>query len=382
MQWIAHLARKRLMIDTLKCETEPLDAATIDAIRARSDRRLKVNSEGLLMWELTTGELAGSFDHRLSVRLRDLRKGGTVLAFEGSVHKHLMGHNCYGGPVDARACGRYMIGLLQEHFGVGLPAADDWQVHRVDVAECYDLGSIEAVLEKLDGERQAVINLTTKRKVDTYETGWATRRGKGGETRLKAYAKGPDFLAHDSKRIWKSYTDPRMAEVFVPEVQKRANNLLRYEVEFYRPILRKLTESGRLGDIDSIKLHRIAEKLLSRFMRENEKEMTRVRTSRAVEKRLIDSYGHRLGSLLYGTWFRLAANGEEAVRANMKRRTYYWQRKQLLDAGCQWTNTDVSVFELRSAIPDGFFIGAASPWRVSGEHHTVRTALEPFLAAA
>lgn len=280
------------------------------------------------------------------------------------------------------ACGRYVVARLEEHFGVALPAADTWNVQRIDVAECYDLGSLEAVLEKLDGERQAVINATTKRKVTTYETGWATVRGKGGETRLKAYAKGPDFSVHDRKRMWKAFTDQRMADNVVPELQARANTLLRYEVEFYRPSLMKLTESGRLGEIDSEKLHKVAEKLLSRFMRENAKEMERVRTTRAVEARLIQLYGQRLGSLLYGTWFRLAANGEESVRDNMPRRTFYRQRKQLLDAGCSWVSTDVHVLQVRSCIPEGFYIGTGSPWRVQGEHRAVSEALKPYALAA
>lgn len=339
-----------------------------------SDRRCLFAPGGELVWELTTGELRGSYDHRLAVRIRADLRGRDCLELEGSVHKHLLGHNVFGGPTCPVAAGRYLVATLERHFGIELPPADSWEARRVDVALPFDLGTEDAVEERITHEKFMVANSTARVKVSTFDTGWATCRSNGGATRLKCYAKGAELHKHDGKRL-------RKAEgLDYAELLAVASRIIRYEVEFYGPIIEKITANSRLGQLDSAHLHALAVKKIGDFIRENMATIEKVRTSQAVEIRLREMYGVRLGGLLYGTWLKLATNGEESVRDSMNRATYYRQKKQLIMAGCAWINTDVMKLELRSCVPPDFSVSLSCPYYLGAVAPQVQLALASYAA--
>ncbi len=361
------------MIDSLKLRSEPLSKAAVAAVVEASERRCLFAPGGDLVWEITTGELVGSFDHRLAVRLRSDTLGRDCLEVEGSVHKHLLGHNVHGGPMDARPCGRYLVAALERHFGASFGDADSWEVRRVDVALPFDLGTEDAVEERINHEKFMVANTTGKLKIQTHPTGWNTVRSKGGAVRLKCYAKGAELHKHDGKRL-------RRSECDYADLLAQASRIIRYEVEFYGPLISKVTTGGRLGTLDSAGLHHLAIWRMGEFLRENMGTINRVRTSQAVEKRLRDVYGIRLGGLLYGTWLKLATNGEENVRDSMNRATFYRQKKKLFEAGCVWVDTDVMRLELMSRVPSDFAISLSSPYYLGATAPQVDLALAPFAA--
>ena len=109
--------------------------------------------------------------------------------------------------------------------------------------------------------------------------------------------------------------------------------------------------------------------------------MKTVRTNRLVARRLKDVYGQTLGDQLFGTWMQFAALGEEVVKREMPRSTYYWRRKKLVEAGVSWHGADVRVIA-QTAIPEGFSPVRADPRRLAHEDPGVTERLAPFRLAA
>jgi II/X family phage/plasmid replication protein len=364
------------VIDTLKIESGPLNKEAVLAVAGASERRCLFGVGGDLVWELTTGFLDGSYDHRMSVRLRSDSKGYEHLVLEGSVHKHLLGHNIFGGPLCLSACATYLVAVVSSALGVDLGDASSWRARRVDIAFSFDLGSEEAVHERIRYENSALNNTTARQKVTCRPTGWDTTRGHGAGTRLKAYHKGPEFHKHDQRRL-KGASGLDYAELLTI-----ASRILRYEVEFYDSAIQSLCGDRSIGQLNSAVLHTSAIFKINQYLRENMADMEKVRVSGSVEARLREVYGLRLGALLYGMWLRLATNGERSVRESMPVRSFYRQKSQLISAGCSWIDTDVYKFEVVSAVPKDFSISMDSPYLLRGESPQVVAALLPYSQAS
>jgi II/X family phage/plasmid replication protein len=381
------------MLDTVKLRSPALDEASARAVEHSCQRRQCIEiATGELVYEITTGALAGSWDERVSIRvMREewfvpdegraavTRPCEPYVLLEGSVHKALLGHNVHGGPVEPVAACRWLVSDVAGRLDVPLPDGALWTVQRVDWTEVYDLGSYEAVEEYLHALRLAEM---PRRRPHTYPHGVYF---PGHTTTAKLYHKGPEFHRHDRKRLKEILGIRSTAELYA-----RANNLLRFEVELHS---RKLDEDFRKGgNLQAGKptvawltrqyLESVHDREAGRLLREGQADMHTVRTNRAVARRLQDVYGQRLGNQLFGTWLQLAALGEEVVKGAMKRPTFYRHRKQLVDAGCSWKGADVRVIAQVSAIPDGFSPVRRDPRRLTEEVPQVVQRLEPFRIAA
>jgi II/X family phage/plasmid replication protein len=316
----------------------------------------------------------------LSAGLRSERKKMPVLVttapylvVEGSVHKALMGHNVYGGPLDFQAASRWFLADVARRLGVDLPDGLLWQVFRADWAEVYRLPSFEAVQEYLGCLNHAAY---PRREVGRY--GQHSLHAGGYTTAVKFYHKGVEFADHDAKRL-RHILDSEQLE----RLQMEANRLLRVEVAVK---LRKLrAEFGGktpvVADVTREYLEDIHDREASTLLREGQSEMETVRTFREVDARLRSHYGNALGSTLFSTWTRFATLGEKHAREQMKRATYFLHKKQLLEAGCAWHVTDVMLIE-HSAIPKGFSPIRSNPLRLVSESPHVTVQLAPYRLAA
>src|SRR5205085_341409 len=85
-------------------------------------------------WRDRMGRERGQDDRSL-VRKHDCPP---YLTIEGSVHKALLGHNIFGGPLHVSQACRWFVADVGARLGLALPPADAWEVGRVDWAEVYD----------------------------------------------------------------------------------------------------------------------------------------------------------------------------------------------------------------------------------------------------
>lgn len=396
------------MLDTVKLRSRYLAEPVAKAIEVQCTQRGKRNNAtGEWLWEFTTGELEGSYDHRLSIQVMRFefrvehelvsiegptpdghvmqralprtvrRRCAPYILLEGSVHKALLGHNVYGGPEDVAAPIRWLVDRVAEQLGVCLPSADSWKVRRLDWAEVFDLGGFDACAEYVGYMRNAEY---PRRKAGRYAQ--ESLNIAGDMTAVKLYHKGPEFEAHDRNRI-KKVGGPYL------ELQHRANMLLRCEVELRARALDELFgPEPVVGDMVSPEtvqqLLTLYDHSLGKVLREGDISMQIVRTAAAVRRRLFEQYSSRQARLLYGTWMQLSALGEKETAATFGagRMTFWRHRKLLMEAGCSWHGGDVKLDERVRLVPQDFTPQRFDPRRVSGEAPEVAAALAPYRLSA
>jgi II/X family phage/plasmid replication protein len=340
-----------------------------------------VVATGEISYEITTGDLKGTYDHRICFRVERTKWvcqnkqpvrviSPPYLYVEGSPHKSLLGHNCHGGTGDFQSLARWLLDTLSLGFGVDLPAWELWQVKRVDWAEVYNMGSFEAVTEYFRGANAADY---PRRSVSRF--GLTGLYAAGKTTATKLYHKGVEFRKHDYSRLLKSRYEG------LNDLQILANNLLRVEVEIKSDKLEY--DFGKLPTISEVTqdyLVKVWHTEVFRLLRDGKERMEVVRQARAVQQRLHQVYPARLANVLFGVWMQLTALGEEAYKSQISKPTFYRQRKQIVDAACDWHDTDVVLTQ--SLIPEGFTLARGSKWHLHTEHPKITEALEQYRKAA
>lgn len=353
------------MIDTLKLVSPELSAEAVASVVAASVHRYAVdNATGEELWSFTSGELAGSHDHRIRFNIRD-----KSIVIEGSVHKLLLGHNIFGGSDDLQACARFIVSGISARLGVDLPPADLWAVHQIDEANGYLFEGFDAV----EGYFRAMQGVSYPRR-QVSRHAFQSIHVPGRLTTLKLYHKGVEFSKHDRKRLKRG-----MLRADLDWLQKYANGVLRSEVSIRRRLVEDFGHWPLVSEVPAGYAKRIHDSELARLVREGKAEMQTVRTFLEVKARLHEVYTPRNAHLLLGTWMQLSAMGEAETKKHMPPRTYFRHRSQLLDAGCSWHSAD--IHQGAQLFPMDFVPVSSSPYAITGEHDDVKAKLDPFRAA-
>lgn len=324
---------------------------------------------GEILYEITTQQLLGSYDSKVHIKIDRmeyetvkldkihslasgnknipvLKRCEPYIYVECSIHKLLLGHNCFGGPDNFNLCCKYIVTFLEKEFSISLPDYSEWKVKRVDVANCFDLGNPISVQEYFRGLNNANY---PRRQVNKF--GLSGLYASGSTTTLKFYHKGIEFRKHDLNRLKKfmDYCD-------IIKIEEKAMNILRVECEVK---IRKLKNDFKkddilVGEISDNYLNCIYDIEVNRLLKEGNNKMKCVRDVRDVKNRLLVMYGNKLGNTILNTWFQLTTLGENIVKASMSKTTYYNHIKYLKNANVSWLNTDVIVME-KQYVPNDFF---------------------------
>jgi II/X family phage/plasmid replication protein len=342
-----------------------LSPAVVDAVTAASVHRSAVdNTNGETLWSFTTGELEGSYDHRVRFKVTD--NGITV---EGSIHKLMLGHNIFGGSDDVQACARFLVAGLSERLGLELPSADTWEVHQIDQATAFLFPTFDAV----EGYFRALQGVSyPRRKVSRHA--FQSIHVPGRLTTVKLYHKGVEFAVHDRKRL-----KHHMLRQDLEWLQGYANCVLRSEVSLRRRLAEDFGHWPLVSEIPEGYARRVHDSELAKLVREGKAEMQTVRTFLEVKARLLEVYTLRNADVLLGTWMQLSAMGEAETRKGKRRATFFLHRKQLLEAGCSWHSAD--IHQGAQLFPMDFIPVSTDPRSINGEHDDVKRQLDPFRAA-
>lgn len=327
-------------------------------------------STGELIYQITTGSLEGSFDARISIRVDNKewkikeKPARTIIVHAGdlkalkvpelvetqwfvyveaSVHKAMLGHNIYGGPTDIRHAIAWLIKKVEELLEVDLPFYGDWEVKRVDVAEVFELSSFKACQEWF-----SMMTNTSFPRRQVYRFGDCGLYAQGSSTTVKFYHKGVEFVKHDRKRLKRF-----LKESVLSELIEKANCIIRTEVEIWpKKFEYDFGHSPKVSELNDKYFKDIYDKEVKKLLKEGDKSMKIVRRTKAVEMRLFKTYDERLAGILFGMWLRLSSVGEKAVKETVSKRTFYRNRKLLIEAGVSWNGTDiVKTIEL---VPEDF----------------------------
>lgn len=376
------------MLDTIRIRSPYVSEATANQVEQRLVKRLAIEvSTGALLWDITSGSLAGSYDSRVSVQVNRKEfltyparfpgeKPVTTLVdcppyivVEASVHKAMLGHNVTGGPLSFLPAVTWFVDHLAKLLATELPHVTTWLVERVDWAECYLLfpSAIADYINTLNSARYP------RRKVHRYAS--ESIFAPGTTTSVKVYHKGPEYAKHDRKRVELTFGPTRAIELY-----DLACAIMRVETSIKSKKLRaEYGDKPNVGQVTDTFLSSVHDVEVSRLLREGEHEMETVRTHTEVKRRLDDTYSPAVSRTLFGIWSQLAILGEGEVRSGLTRTSFYRYRKQLTDAGCTWFGTDIII--RKTTIPAGFSLTRQDPRRIVEEDPRVIELLQPYRVA-
>jgi II/X family phage/plasmid replication protein len=373
------------MLDTLKLESPPIGEELAAQIGASLTTRTAVdNRTGELLYLFNSGSLEGSWDSRIMVQLlrermqkiagqerHQMRSCAPFLRIEGSVHKAMLGHNVYGGPESFQASAWWFLDHIASDLAVTLPGASWWLVRRADWAECYGM-AYEGIADYIWALNHVRF---PRRKSGRYGEESVTFAGR--TTAVNVYHKGPEFYAHDHKRL-----RLRIPKDQLEGLQHAANGIMRAEVQIKA---RKLDDDfghkPTVVEVTEDYLKPVHDREMARLIREGASPMKTVRKQKDVLKRLHQLHDQRLAGVLFGTWFQLSTLGEKITREHVSRPTFYRHRKQLQEAGVSWHGSDVLVLENVASFPQDFAPIRTDPRRLAGEDPKVSQLLAPYRAA-
>lgn len=347
------------MIDTVALVSPPISDEVRERVQYFCTKRVAYEiSTGELYYEFTTADLRDSADNRISIRVSDnvwVKNPGDKTAHkvnsawyirvECSVHKQMLGHNCFGGSSDFQLCVKWLVRRLETLLDVILPDYLSWRVNRLDFAEVYNLGSPEAVK---DWFRMMNNCEYSRREESVRRFGCTGLYFPGSSTTLKFYHKGSEFRKHDRKKCKKLLTFQQLERL-----QDMADSLLRIEVEIHsRKLKYDFGVEPFVSQITTEYLINLFDAEVFKVLKGFGDDMKYARKSDDVEKVLYENYSPLLAGKLLGTWYRLSTKGESSLKDKMPERTLRRHKKLLLEAGCTWIGSDVVICE--SSVPVDF----------------------------
>lgn len=403
-------------VDTVKLRSPEIDEGVAAFLEKQCILRSGVElSTGEVLYEITSGELEGSWDSRISFKINreDFRhiqgrlekvECKPFITVETSIHKFFHGQNVFGDTSNFQGLCCRFIDFLGEIFadetmidaGISLlPRGELWSACRIDWAEMFSL-SPAAQAEFF----RALKNVNFPRRAKK-EAKYATAvHFPGAFTTLRIYGKGPEFKEHEPARIRRalvlfqqkndggkvadfirgsdsvvspkavaSLTRYKWIERKLKALQRLADRRLRAEVQINADKLRH-DFKGRLplvSEIDDKYLLKIYEEQIFKLMKEGRSDMETVRTYDRVQARLNLMYGKRAAKTLIGFWMQLAARGDAVVRPEYSDSQFYANRKKLIDAGISWKSSNVVIVDQETALPSGFSLFPNDPRRVQGK---------------
>lgn len=304
------------IIDTVKIRTRDRLSESLTV----GDKVLKVDLEtGTVIWEITSCELNGSYDSRISLKLD--KEGRCIL--ELSLQKALFGHNIFGG-ISNLALGLNVI-LTNLSKVVKLPPLEEWEVMRFDIAEVFIVEEPEKEISKL-----AKLYYPRRRK-HIYEGG--VYFPASGST-LKIYAKYREFMKHDYSRV-----KNKLGIMYAEQLAELSKKLLRVEIECRKKYIERNIGIIDIYDVNKELCNEIYEKEIMKLTKESGENMT----SDEVLRKLIEYYGMGEGNSIFATWAKIQLLGTDEVRATMSKATYYRHLKKMRDIGISLYGTDEPV---------------------------------------
>lgn len=380
-------------IDTVKLRSPTINEGLAQLLEQQCILKSGVDlASGVVLYEITSGELEGSFDSRISFQVKreewinvggrlSLEKCQPYILVEASLHKFRYGQNVYGQVVDFQNQCRLFVDFLgdllggEEYYGNNqlLPAVANWSVRRVDWAEVYRL-TPAAIREFFRGISQCKF---PRRSAKTAKYGDNSAYFPGVTTTLKFYHKGPEFKEHDRGRLRRTLLDYYLRQAGKDEdgtrrgnghvepqierklkaLQRLADNRLRVEVEIHADKLQHDFNGSfpLVSQVTDDYLKKVHDAEVFKLLKEGKTEMETVRTYDAVKARLNNVYGMRSANALFAFWMQLSARGEDPIREEYSRTQFYGNRRKLVEAGVSWLSSNVCILpDQETALERGF----------------------------
>ena len=316
------------MIDTIKIYCE-IDNNTYLSIYNTSIVKTSYNKEdGEIFYEIVNDHLEGSYDSRLSVRVGCGSKyrfanQGYYIEIEGSYHKLVKGYNSRNGYYNLEFVSKSLIEIVELSYNIKLPTFDNWFLQRCDIAICYNLENQKNVKSYINSLSRC--NYPRRKAKFYYDESIYL---SGTTTTLKIYNKLLEFRKHDLKKFLNTKFD-------IENYEKQILGFIRFECEIKKKKLQQI-----FNNISHIKIKDINYEILKKVWCEEfmkvikfiNNDLKIVRGREEVQERLNTLYKPSKACRLYNFYCAIQLNGENIVKENTPKDTYYRNIKDLKTA--------------------------------------------------
>lgn len=319
------------MIDTVKIFTF-INKNTYDKIKYLSNIKCMYNnSESMIYYEIINSSLKGSYDSSLSVRVDEASRynmKGYVLEIEGSYHKISKGHNSYDGYYNIQSITLNLKNLVENAYNIKLPDLKHWFLQRIDITRVYDLDTNINVQKYINNFRLLDY---PRRNLKFYEN--ESVYVSGQTTTLKIYNKLREFIKNDRKKVSK-FNDFNLFK-FTDKIK----GYVRFECEIKKKKLKSIYKTNyiRVQNLRYEDFKKIWCEEFMKILKFNVNELKKVKEKEDVKSRLLTYYNNRKACDLYNFYLSIKVDGESEIKRNMPKATFYRKRKELNEAGVDFS---------------------------------------------
>jgi len=353
------------LIDTVCFLTPVIPTFYIEKIK----RNLKIYScvdcsTGEVLYNFSTGVVKGSYDSSINLKINQ----DNSIKITCSIHKVLLGYNIAYGSDNLILLANCLKKILYDALEVKLPDVMAWELLQVDYTLTFNLHSQDNVEHYINSLKNAEY---ARRNAKHYNNNGL--QVPGATTVIKFYNKQKEFLEHDYSKIKKV-----VGQGAADNLLTLANGLLRIEVsirsrklkqifkktvyrkEIYKLYRKAVDEFGiqsvqaqnttkffeknkvTLKDFQIQKIIKIWESEVLKVIKDR-KNVVLVNKDNLVLDRLNELFSTRKVSSLYSFWTLLSTRGEAYVKTVYKKPTFYRLRKDLVESGISWKDTNIYI---------------------------------------
>jgi len=353
------------LIDTVCFLTPILPSLYVEKIK----RNLKIYScvdcsTGEILYNFSTGIVKGSYDSSINLKIN----ADNSIKITCSIHKVLLGYNIAYGSDNLVLLANCLKKILYDALDVKLPDVMLWELLQVDYTLTYNLHTQDNVEHYINSLKNAEY---ARRNAKHYNNNGL--QVPGATTVIKFYNKQKEFVEHDYIKIKKA-----VGQGVADNLLTLANGLLRIEVSirsrklkqiFTNTVFRKeqyrifknavnafgmqsvqaqnatsLLDKNKvtLKDFRIEKIIKVWESEVLKVIKDKN-NVVLVNKDNLVLDRLTTLFSTRKVSSLYSFWTLLSTRGEAYVKSVYKKATYFRLRKELIESGISWKDTNIYI---------------------------------------
>jgi II/X family phage/plasmid replication protein len=352
------------MIDTVCFLTPKIPQLYIDIIQKKLKVYTCVDADsGELIYEFSTGSVSGSYDSSINIKINP----DNTLKITCSIHKVLLGYNIAYGSDNLILLANCLKKILQKSFEVKLPDVLLWQLMQIDYTLTFNLHSQDNVENYINSLKNVEY---ARREVKHYNN--AGIQARGATTVVKFYNKQKEFIEHDYKKIKKvagqekadelidlcegllrveiSLRSRKIKQIFTKtvfkknryKIYKQAINDYGQKSDYVQALYDTLSKNVvTLKDFNIEKIIKIWESEVLKVLKD--RNCVLVNKDNLVLDKLKSIYSTRKVSSLYSFWTLLSTRGDEYVKSMYKKQTFYRLRKDLIELGISWKDTNIYI---------------------------------------
>lgn len=337
------------MIDTVRFRT-PIDGNTKKLIESIGRRTESYDmSTGEIYYSFTNVNLKGSWETAIQLKVNEkvIIKGKQyyMLYVECSLHKLILGHNCYGGSDDLRKQLVYLQDILFKELYLHINL-HEITITRIDYAYVWKLKNQQQSINFIHQLHK--VPYRGKQPKEKYDTTafWRTTNWS-----MKVYDKLSDFQVHDMKK-----------SNFTEKFYKKLPGLLRFEVTFRKKKLEDIHKKKnlKLDDINILLLKEFADEkiqYIESYIGENN-DYKRLNTFEKVMNELENSnqITKQMASRLLTSYTIINNIGLTGFKNMVSKATYHRHKSLLAEHGIDIVNgtIDLKTKYVQKLYPEDF----------------------------